>query len=88
MRKRAFGLRIAGMLLAIMLLYPLSLGPVAVLFTRMHLREDGPAGRATVTLYSPLRHLAEISPGFGRAAGAYCMWWMSVTGTSPVIPID
>lgn len=88
MRKSDIGLRVAAVLLATLMLYPLSMGPMGVAFTRLHLRENGPARRAILTFYSPLNHLAEVSPAFGRVTDAYCTWWMRVAGASIVIRVD
>jgi hypothetical protein len=61
-------------LLAMLLLYPLSVGPAAWIVARA----DSPAVYAFVhTLYSPLRSLSSQSKTAENILSRYVVWWAS-----------
>ena len=63
-----------------LLLYPLSIGPVAMIGLKLHLSFD--EWREVRIFYKPLARLAEVS-GCLKAANAYVNWWYGWIGEVP-----
>lgn len=70
-------LLIVGVLIAIPLMYCLSIGPASVLVSRGAVSVEG----ATV-FYSPIVWAVEGSPFLQKAYMPYVLWWHDITGTA------
>jgi hypothetical protein len=65
-------------LLLLIVVYPLSIGPVAVIATRYRIR--GHVANAVGRIYTPLIYGSE-AVGADKALRAYMMMWFKITST-------
>jgi hypothetical protein len=69
-------------LIALPILYVLSIGPAVYLQLAIPLSMDSPLFRAMNAFYSPLAPLHDHAP-FRDPFQAYLLWWMQLAGSTP-----